>query len=112
MKGESVTMMAYDVLLMEPRQRAPRRDGRRTTLTIPHALRESLAQLASEWGTTPNDALIRVAEEAVANRAERTRIAALAAERRAAVEASLATGDGPFLSPEEFQAAVLSGRRD
>lgn len=103
--------MTYDVLIMERRQRAPRRVGHRTTLTVPNDLLKQAERLAEEWGTTTNDALIRLAEEAVAARDGRREIEALAARRRAAVDAPIAAGEGPLISPEEFRAAVLAERR-
>jgi hypothetical protein len=104
-------MMTYDVLTMDRRQRAPRRVGHRTTLTVPAELLEQAERLAQEWGTTANDALIRLAEEAADGRARRREIDALAAKRRAAVDAPIEIGgDGEFLSPDEFRAAVLAER--
>jgi predicted DNA-binding ribbon-helix-helix protein len=103
--------MLYDALDMERRQRAPRRTGRRTTLTVPEPLLAEAEKLAAEIGTTTNDALIRLAEEAAALRSEQARVAAIASARRAAVDAgSSADLSGGFLSAEEVRAAVLSLR--
>jgi len=44
------------------RQRARRRDGARTTLRVPTALLLTARRYADDLGTTPNDALIRLAE--------------------------------------------------
>lgn len=110
-RGEPVLMMAYDALLMEPRQRAPRRDGRRTTLTIPFALHREAERYAKELGTTANDALIRLAEQAASSRARRAEVAALAEERRRAVEAVGPVDWASFPSPEELRDAMLAERR-
>lgn len=104
-------MMLYDALSMERRQRAPRRSGRRTTLTVPASLVEAAESLADELGTTSNDALIRLAEQGAAVRSRRSRMERLAAERRAAVDRSPDVGPGEMLSPEEFRDAVLAERR-
>ncbi|MHB1469377.1 MAG: hypothetical protein ACYCU0_15440 [Solirubrobacteraceae bacterium] len=45
------------------RRRAPRRTGRRTQLTVPHAIWSELSELAADAGTTPNDILLRLATE-------------------------------------------------
>jgi hypothetical protein len=104
--------MLYDALEMERRQRAPRRTGRRTTLTIPDSLHAEAERFAAEIGTTVNDALIRLAEEAAAARARRAEVDALAAVRRAAVDSVGPVDWKDFPSPEDLQAAMLSGRRD
>jgi predicted DNA-binding ribbon-helix-helix protein len=45
------------------RQRAPRRTGRRAQLTVPEDMWRQLTQIARAAGTTPNDALVRLASE-------------------------------------------------
>jgi hypothetical protein len=100
---------------MERRQRAPRRTGRRTTLTLPAELVEAAERTAAELGTTTNDAIVRLAERGAATQARRERIEELAAERTAAVDAQMAAlgdlaGDGRHLSAAEFEAAVMSER--
>lgn len=102
--------MRYDALTMKARERAPRRQGHRTTLTLPRPLLDAADRLANELGTTPNDAVVRLAEEGALARTRRERIAELAAERRAAVErAGLAEG-AEFPSPEALREAMLGGR--
>lgn len=94
-------MMRY----MDQRRRAPRREGHRTTLTVPHTLVEAAERLADELGTTANDALVRLAEEGVQARERRAHIAFVAAERRAAVSGAASLPD-----PNALRAAMLGGR--
>lgn len=95
-------MMRY----MQQRRRAPRREGHRTTLTVPHTLLEDAERLADELGTTVNDAIVRLAEEGAAARERRAHIAAVATERRAAV-----AGEAHELpTPDALRAAMLGGR--
>jgi hypothetical protein len=97
---------------MEPRRRAPRRAGHRTTLTVPHSVLAAADRLARELGTTANDAIVRLAEEGASTRERREQIAALASERRAAVECSGLRDALAFPSTDELHAAMLAGRRD
>jgi hypothetical protein len=69
-------------------------------------------RLARELGTTANDAIVRLAEEGVSARERRKRIAALASERRAAVEHISLDKALTFPSADEFRDAMLAGRRD
>jgi hypothetical protein len=81
-------------------------------LTVPRSVLTAAERLANELGTTPNDAIVRLAEEGASARERRARIAAIAAERRAAVEeVGSGQGDG-FPRPEELREAMLAGRRD
>lgn len=97
---------------MDRRTRAPRREGHRTTLRIPSSVFDAASSLATELGTTPNDAIVRLAAEGAAARARRDRIASLAAERRSAVERAGHEDVPAFPSPDELRAAMLGGRRD
>jgi hypothetical protein len=63
-------------------------------------------------GTTPNDAIVRLAEEGASAREHRERIAALASERRAAVERTHSNDAFAFPSADELHEAMLAGRRD
>jgi hypothetical protein len=101
-------MMRY----MERRHRAPRREGHRTTLTVPHSVLTAAERLAGELGTTANDAIVRLAEEGASARERRERIAALAAARRAAVEDVGSVPARDFPTPEELTEAMRAGRRD
>jgi hypothetical protein len=97
---------------MEPRRRAPRRAGHRTTLTVPHSVLDTANRLAQELGTTANDAIVRLAQEGATARERREQLMALASERRAAAE-SVDSGKAlAFLSADEFREAMLAGRRD
>lgn len=97
---------------MEPRRRAPRREGHRTTLTVPHSVLDAAGRLAQELGTSANDALVRLAEEGVSARERQERIAALASHRRAAVERVGLNDAHAFPSADELHEAMLAGRRD
>src|ERR1700691_2464956 len=97
---------------MEPRRRAPRRTGHRTTLTVPHSVLDAADRLAQELGTTANDALVRLAQEGAASRERHARTAAWASERRAAVERAGSSDALAFPSADELHEAMLAGRRD
>lgn len=97
---------------MEPRRRAPRRTGHRTTLTVPHSVLDAAGRLAQELGTTANDAIVRLAEEGASSRERHDQIAALATERRAAVERAGLNDALAFPSADELHEAMLAGRRD
>jgi hypothetical protein len=60
------------------RQRAPRRTGRRAQLTVPEDMWHQITQIARAAGTTPNDALVRLAAERLDDRQR-----ALALQQRA-----------------------------
>ena len=97
---------------MEPRRRAPQREGRRTTLRVPDTVMRAAQTFADELGTTPNDAILRLAEEGIAASDRRRRVERLMRERREAV-ARVAHADATsFPTPEEMTAAMLSGRRE
>jgi hypothetical protein len=68
-------------------------------------------RLAEELGTTANDAIVRLAEEGASARERHQRIAALAAERRAAVERVGLSDALSFPSADELHEAMLAGRR-
>jgi hypothetical protein len=86
--------------------------GRKTTLTVPCAVVTAADRLARELGTTSSDAIVRLAEEGAAARERRERIAALASERRAAVEHVRRDGTLALPAMEELREAMLAGRRD
>lgn len=97
---------------MEQRRRAPHRIGHRTTLTVPAAVLEEASRLAQELGTTVNDAIVRLAQDGASARKRRQQIAALASERRNAVERMSLSDVFSLPSPEELHEAMLAGRRD
>ncbi|MEA2196471.1 MAG: hypothetical protein QOJ25_522 [Solirubrobacteraceae bacterium] len=73
---------------------------------------EAARALAEDLGTTPNDAIVRLAEEGIAASEKRRAVERLVRERRQAA-LDLAARDAPsFPSPEEMRAAMLSGRQD
>jgi hypothetical protein len=96
---------------MEPRQRAPQREGQRTTLRVPEPVMRAARALADELGTTPNDAIVRLAEEGIAATDRRRRAERIAIERRDAVVRAGAPDGLGFPTAEELHAAMLSGRR-
>jgi hypothetical protein len=97
---------------VDARRRAPQRVGHRTTLRVPERVARAANELAAELGTTPNDAIVRLAEEGLAARERRRQVERLACERRDAVRAA-ALADAPrFPSEEEMRAAMLAGRRE
>jgi hypothetical protein len=69
-------------------------------------------RLARELGTTANDAIVRLAEDGASARERRRQIAALASERRAAVEQVSFDEALTFPAADEFRDAMLAGRRD
>lgn len=79
---------------------------------MPHSVLAAADRLAQELGTTANDAIVRLAEEGASSRERHERIAALATERRAAVERRSLSDAQAFPSPEELHEAMLAGRRD
>ena len=96
---------------VEPRQRAPQREGHRTTLRVPDSVMRAAHALADELGTTPNDAIVRLAEEGIAVTERRRRAERIAGERRDAVARAGAPDGVGFPTAEEMHAAMLSGRR-
>ena len=93
------------------RQRSPRRDGARTTLRVPSELSATVSDYAEELGTTPNDALIRLAERGAAIYEGEQEVARLAAERRAAMRAAQAVDpDAELMSAEWVEWAIRSAR--
>lgn len=68
--------------------------------------------LADDLGTTPNDAIVRLAEEGVAASEKRRAVERLVRERREAVLGVGAPERSEFPPPAEMRAAMLSGRRE
>jgi hypothetical protein len=100
-------MMRY---MADERRRAPRRDGHRTTLRVPDDVMRAAEQLAAELGTTPNDAIVQLAQTGAAAADRRRRSLDLAAARREAVTRVEFANMMTFPSPEQVRAAMLSGR--
>lgn len=101
-----------------PRERAPARNGKRTTLRVPDDLREAAEALAQETGTTTNDALLQLAYHGARIDRDRRETAALAERRRAGLRASAdredeaATGDLNEVDWEAVSLAILGDRVD
>jgi glutamate synthase domain-containing protein 1 len=101
-------MMRY----VAKRERAPHREGQRTTLRVPAELVAEADDLAREIGTSSNDALIRLAERGADARRRAAVAARLAEQRRAAVFRTGFSDAIEFPSAEELRDAMLSGRVD
>ena len=78
---------------------------------MPHSVLDAADRLAEELGTTTNDAIVRLAEEGASSRERHEQIAALAAERRGAVERVGLSDALAFPSADELHRAMLAGRR-
>jgi hypothetical protein len=100
-------MMRY---MPDRRRRAPQRSGQRTTLRVPEDVMAAAVQLAEELGTTPNDAVIMLAQTGASVTQQRRVAERLARERRAAVGRVGFEDAISFPSEDELQAAMLSGR--
>ncbi len=79
---------------------------------MPHSVLDAADRLARELGTTTNDALVRLAQEGATARERHEQIAALARERRGAVERAGLSDALAFPSTEELHEAMLAGRRE
>jgi hypothetical protein len=79
---------------------------------VPRSVLDAADRLARELGTTTNDAIVRLAQDGAAARERHEQIAALASERRAAVERTGSKGARTFPSEDEFREAMLAGRRE
>ena len=77
---------------------------------MPPSVLDAADRLAQELGTTTNDAIVRLAEDGAASRERREQIAALAAERRAAVERARLSDALAFPPADELHEAMLAGR--
>lgn len=66
---------------MARRERAPRRAGHRTQLTVPHELWAAASALAAQVGTTPNDVVVRLAATGLEVAERHARAEAIAEER-------------------------------
>ena len=97
---------------MEPRRRAPHREGQRTTLRVPDTVMHAAQALAQELGTTTNDAIVRLAEEGITANERRWLVEGLARKRREAVARGGSADATSFPTPDELRTAMLSGRRD
>ena len=78
---------------------------------MPDSLMDAARELAEQLGTTPNDAIDRLAEDGVAAGERRRQVERLARERREAVSRVGFAGAVNFPTPDELRTAMLSGRR-
>ena len=86
--------------------------GRRTTLRVPDHVLRAAEVIAAELGTTSNDAIVRLAEQGLAQAERRRRLDRLADERREAVARAGSADATGFPTPEQMSAAMLSGRHE
>jgi hypothetical protein len=93
------------------RRRAPQREGQRTTLRVPDDVMRVARDLAAELGSTPNDALVHLAQDGAQARERRLRAERLARQRREAV-ARGAADTSALPAPHDLRDAMLSGRRE
>jgi len=68
--------------------------------------------LAQELGTTPNDAIVRLAEDGIAAGERRRQVERVARERREAVARVSLADAVSFPTSDELRAAMLSSRRE
>lgn len=86
------------------RQRAPKRSGHRAQLTVPDRLWDAAVAIADQAGTTPNDVLVQLAGERLADRRRTLELRRMADARWAAfvAESSALEDDLPALSADEL----------
>ncbi len=91
------------------RRRAPRRTGRRAQLTVPEDMWRQLTQVAQAAGTTPNDALVRLAAERLDDRKRALALQQRADERWRAFAAEPPATDTATEPLSEKELVELSG---
>lgn len=93
----------------EPRKRAPRRDGERTTLRVPHEVLEASRDLATALGTSPNDALVLLARRGMLLYLQELQMARHGERQWAAILDAMAKGetDAEYPPFEEARAAAM-----
>jgi len=94
------------------RRRAPRRTGgHRAQLTVPEDMWRQLTGIAQAMGTTPNDALVRLAAECLEDRQRTLALQRRADERWQAFAGAAQTADGTSISVplSEEELVALSG---
>jgi hypothetical protein len=96
----------------QPRRRARRYDGPRTTLRLPAELAALAEEVAREQGTTPNDALVLLALEGAQLYTRRRELERTAQARRRAFVESFPPATSTYPSLEEMQEAALLMRRE
>ncbi len=93
-----------------PRRRAPRRiGGHRVQLTVPEDMWRQISDIAQAAGTTPNDALVRIAAEYLEDRERRLALHRRAEERWNAFIATAGTTGSRVEPRGEEELVELSG---
>lgn len=90
--------------------RAPRREGRRTTLRVPAALEAELSKTARELGRSENEALVHLAQIGAGTAQRQRDLRKVIAKRRSAVSGSKRSGAATLPSPRETREAILFDR--
>src|SRR5439155_4005719 len=101
-----------DELQARARRRAPRRDGRRTTLRLPDELAAIVDEAAAEAGTTENDVVVLFALKGADLYARRRETARRGDERWRAVIATHAASTAALPTLGEMREAASSLRRE
>ena len=93
----------------QPRRRAPRRGGERTTLRVPPELARAAQELATSAGTTSNDALILFAQRGAMLYAQELEMVRTEERQMAAILDAMepVDPDAEYPSFEETRAAAL-----
>jgi hypothetical protein len=109
-RASTSTTTVEDTQRAPRRRRAPRRTGgHRAQLTVPEDMWVALTSVAEALGTTPNDALVRLAAERLEDRRRALELQRRAEERwQAFTKASPPTGT-PSTPLSEQQLVALSG---
>lgn len=111
-QGSAAPIPAEDTEHAPPRQRrrAPRRTrGHRAQLTVPEDMWLTLTGIAQATGTTPNDALVRVAAEYLEDRQRALTLKRRADERWQAFAEAARPADGASVPLSEEELVALSG---
>jgi hypothetical protein len=92
------------------RRRAPRRTGgHRAQLTVPEDMWSQLADIAEATGTTPNDALVRIAAKYLEDRDRVLALTQRAEQRWDAFAAAAGGADSASATLSEDELVKLSG---
>jgi hypothetical protein len=110
-QGSTVLATTEDIEhVPRQRRRAPRRTGgHRAQLTVPEDMWRQITDIAQAAGTTPNDALVRIAAEYLEDRKRALALQQRAEERWEAFVGATTTTDGPSAPLSEEELVELSG---
>lgn len=95
------------------RRRAPKRGGQRTQLTVPQPLWDAARTLAEDIGTTPNDVIVRLAGQRLADAERQAELERIASERwEAYLRATPKAEVAPAPELDDLLVAAAALRRD